>query len=320
MRTTRIPHPLEIARQYPHFRFMGSKYRLIPWIYEVLRDLSFTTAFDAFSGSGVVAYLLKAMGKHVITNDFLRFAYHIAHGLVVNPGHQITKKELERLLRDNPEADTFIQDTFHGIFFTPEELKFLDHVWANLQELSNPYKRSLALSALVRACIKRQPRGVFTVGNDRTKAYHDGRRDLKKDLRDHFVENVRLMNQIVYDDGRSHQAFCSDIFDLSLDMNPDLVYMDPPYVPRRDDNDYIKRYHFVEGLVTYWKNTPILHKSKVKKSRKSTPPFHTEKQPFGLLINSFGNSPQAFSFFLTPAMHTPTSTISYGLWNATKNV
>jgi len=28
----------------------------------------------------------------------------------------------------------------------------------------------------------------------------------------------------------------------------DLVYLDPPYVPRSDDNCYVKRYHFLEGL------------------------------------------------------------------------
>ena len=34
----------------------------------------------------------------------------------------------------------------------------------------------------------------------------------------------------------------------------DLVYLDPPYAPPRDDNDYLKRYWFLEGLATYWDN------------------------------------------------------------------
>ena len=48
---------------YPQLRFMGSKFRLLPWINDVLSDLRFETALDAFSGSGCVSYLLKTMGK-----------------------------------------------------------------------------------------------------------------------------------------------------------------------------------------------------------------------------------------------------------------
>ena len=51
------------AFRYPQLRFMGSKYRLLPWISDVLDHLNFDTARDAFSGSGCVSYLLKALGK-----------------------------------------------------------------------------------------------------------------------------------------------------------------------------------------------------------------------------------------------------------------
>ena len=40
----------EVAN-YPRFRYMGSKFRLLPWIHDTLSDLPFTTATDAFSGS-----------------------------------------------------------------------------------------------------------------------------------------------------------------------------------------------------------------------------------------------------------------------------
>jgi adenine-specific DNA-methyltransferase len=62
------------VRDFPQIRFMGSKYRLLPWIYTVMSALSFESAADAFSGSGCVAYLFKAMGKRVVTNDFLHSA------------------------------------------------------------------------------------------------------------------------------------------------------------------------------------------------------------------------------------------------------
>lgn len=53
----------------------------------------------------------------------------------------------------------------------------------------------------------------------------------------------------------------------------DLVYLDPPYVPRSDDNCYIKRYHFLEGLSCYWRGVEIDYSTKVKKIAKRYTPF-----------------------------------------------
>jgi len=59
---------------------MGSKHRLVPHLAEVFAELGGSTALDAFSGSGVVAYLLKTLGYRVTANDFLNFPAIIARG------------------------------------------------------------------------------------------------------------------------------------------------------------------------------------------------------------------------------------------------
>ena len=53
----------------------------------------------------------------------------------------------------------------------------------------------------------------------------------------------------------------------------DLVYLDPPYAPPRDDNCYIKRYHFLEGLATYWRGQKIMEGTRTKKLEKRYTPF-----------------------------------------------
>ena len=50
---------------------MGSKYRLAPRLAELFATLPPGPAIDAFSGSGVVAYTLKAAGREVLANDHL---------------------------------------------------------------------------------------------------------------------------------------------------------------------------------------------------------------------------------------------------------
>jgi len=210
---------------------MGSKHRLLPWIHSVLSELDFESALDAFAGSGCVAYLLKAMGRRVVAADFLEFSYLISRATVENDRETLGQQELAALLRDNPSREDFIERTFSGIFFTPEDLRFLDNVWANLAVLESANGRALAISALVRSCVKRQLRGVFSVAGDPEK-YKDGRRDLRLSLEEHFIESVAAYNATVFDNDRENRAVRGDVFEI--DPGPvDLVYMDPPTFPAR---------------------------------------------------------------------------------------
>ena len=290
---------LDRAQRFPKLRYMGSKHRLLPWIHSILGELEFDSALDAFAGSGCVAYLLKAMGKRVVANDFLEFSRQIARATVENDGERLTEEEVAALGEPGPGHRDFIERTFSGIFFTPEDLRFLDTVWSNLPRISSPHKRALAIAAMVRSCAKRQPRGVFTVAGDPAR-YKDGRRDLRLSLRQHFREAVEAYNDTVFDDGREHRAVRSGIFELGREP-VDLVYMDPPYVPRSDDNCYIKRYHFLEGLASYWEaeDAEIMEGTKVKKIEKRYTPFsyrRTALEAFDRMFGQFADSIQVLSY------------------------
>jgi adenine-specific DNA-methyltransferase len=281
----------EIVEGYPQLRFMGSKYRLLPWLHEVFSQLAFDTALDGFSGSGCVGYLLKAMGKEVLSTDFLNFSTTIAKAIVENPGVQVSGGDLESLLAYDPHQSHFIERTFEGVFFTVEDLRFLDRVWCNLRKCKDPYKRAIAIAAMVRSCAKRQPRGVFTVAGD-PEHYKDGRRDLRLSIKEHFVEQIAVYNGACFDNRRRNLAVRSDIFEVDP-TGLDLVYLDPPYVPRSDDNCYVKRYHFLEGLSCYWEGVEILEGSIVKKIKKPYTPFSYRKSAldaFDRLFRRFSGS------------------------------
>jgi DNA adenine methylase/adenine-specific DNA-methyltransferase len=285
------------ASLYPQLRYMGNKYRLLPWIHRTLAPLRFDSALDAFAGSGSVGYLFKAAGKRVHSNDFLNLSATISRALIENNGVTLGAADVDALLVYDPKHRHFIEQTFTGIFFTVDDLRFLDRVSWNIRKLPDPHHRAIAIAALIRSCAKRQPRGVFTVAGD-PEHYKDDRRDLKLSLHEHFLEQVSAYNDAVIDNGQFNSARCGDVFDWQGET-PDLVYMDPPYVPRADDNCYIKRYHFLEGLSCYWDGLDIMESSRVKKLEKRYTPFsyrRTAVEAFDQLFRKFADSTLVLSY------------------------
>lgn len=128
--------------------------------------------------------------------------------------------------------------------------------------------------------------------------YKDGRRDLRLSLREHFVEQVQVYNECVFSNGRPNRALLGDVFAVDPE-GFDLVYLDPPYVPRSDDNCYMKRYHFLEGLVCYWEGVSILESSVVKKIEKPYSPFSYRREAhdaFDRLFQRFRRSTLVLSY------------------------
>ncbi|SIS71324.1 DNA adenine methylase [Kroppenstedtia eburnea] len=279
---------------YPRLRYMGSKYKVVPYLVDKFAEIPFESALDAFSGSGVVGYALKVMGKRTTSNDFLNFSSTVAKAVIENPGVTLDPEDVELILAGNVDGRDFIQRTFEGLYFPQEDHEFLDSAWSNIEGLP-VYKKELAIAALCLASARKQPRGVFTITTFR---YDDGRRNLRLPLRDLFLEAVEEYNSVVFDNGQKNKALCSDVFDIDP-ADYDLVYLDPPYAPPKDDNCYIKRYHFLEGLSVYWRGQKILENTKTKKLEKRFTPFsykRTIKDALRELVHQFRKSVIVLSY------------------------
>lgn len=284
----------EAISKYPRTRYMGSKQKLLKFIHENIKSLSGERALDAFSGSGAVAYLLKSMGKEVHANDFLLYSHMITKALVENNSITLNEKDINLLLEENGKHDFFVSKEFKDLYFTDDENNLIDQIYFNSSKLSGS-KRSLALAALARACVKKRPRGVFTyVGN----RYDDGRRDLKISLKDQFLESIDVLNNAVFDNGKKNKSYNKNVFDLK-NQDYDLVYIDPPYCSLHSDNDYSRRYHFVEGLMSKWSHVSINPKTKTKKFDKFSSPFDSKTtiyKAFDDLFSKFQDSTLVVSY------------------------
>ena len=283
------PPPLkEQVKKYPSTRYMGSKQNILPYIRQVASEFDFQSVLDPFSGSGIVSYMFKAHHKQVFSNDFMAMSAAYACAMVENSHTTLADKQVEELLDQSVETDHFVSTTFKGLYFKDEENHLIDCIRANIKKLKNKYKRAIAMTALIRAALKKRPRGVFTYIGER---YDDGRRDLKISFRDQFIRAVKVVNQAVFSNGKENISRWGDA--MTVQWKPDLVYIDPPYYSPFSDNDYVRRYHFVEGLACDWKGVEIQEHTKTKKFKSYPSPFSSRigaHDAFDKLFSKFQDS------------------------------
>jgi len=288
------PSSHEQIAKYPSTRFMGSKSKILQPIQNAIISQQCDTVLDLFSGSGVVSYMLKACGKQVISNDYMAFSTAISKALIENNAITLPQKVARSLLKTNNASDHFVEQTFEGLYFTTDENRLIDTIRANIKSLDNPYAGAIATSALVRACFKKRARGIFTYVGQR---YDDGRKDLNTSLSDHFLIAVDTLNNAVFDNGKINSASRLDA--LQTDFHPDLVYIDPPYYSPHSDNEYVRRYHFVEGIACDWQGVEMQWETKTRKFKNYPTPFSTKKgtyAAFDKLFSMYRNSTMVVSY------------------------
>lgn len=267
---TSLPQQIKL---FPSTRFMGSKNKLLSEIWSIASQFNIESVIDLFSGSSIVSYMFKAHGKKVISNDYMAMSTTFAKALIENNHITLNDDDVCLLLESGSHIDHFVETKFQGLYFSDDDNKLIDIIRSNIKLLKNPYKRSIAMSALIRACLKKRPRGIFTyIGNK----YDDGRKDLSKSFLQQFTDAVCIYNNAVFSNDKKNKARNGDAMSLQK-VSADLVYIDPPYYSPLSDNEYVRRYHFVEGLARYWEDVEIQEHTITKKFKSYPTPFSSRK-------------------------------------------
>ncbi len=286
----RVPEPLpEQALKYPSTRFMGSKNKLLKDIWTVASQFKFDTAIDLFSGSGIVGYMMKAHGKSIISNDYMAMSATYTKAMIENNSVTLSTEEAVALLEHKRDSDKFVETTFRNLYFSDSDNRLIDIIRTNIKAMRSPYKKAIAMSALIRACTKKRPRGIFTYTGNR---YDDGRRDIHTSLRDQFLAAVQIIDGAIFDNGKENKSRHGDALALQA-IDGGLVYIDPPYYTPLSDNEYVRRYHFVEGLARDWNGVEIQQHTTTKKFKSYPTPFSTRKgasEAFDQLFRKFRNN------------------------------
>jgi DNA adenine methylase len=294
LRLAPTPLPLQVTK-YPSTRYMGSKHKLLTEIWGVASQFDFDTVLDLFSGSGVVGYMFKSQGKSVLSNDYMAMSATFAQAMIENNDITLPRDEALALLEPTHTIDRFVETTFQGLYFSDADNRLIDVVRANIRAMTNPYRRAIAMSALIRACLKKRPRGIFTYVGHR---YDDGRKDLLLSFRDQFLAAVDMVNAAVFNNGTHNMASNEDVLTLQ-NCDQGLVYMDPPYYSPLSDNDYVRRYHFVEGLARDWQGVEIQEHTLTKKFKSYPTPFSSRNgaaDTFDMLFERFRESVLVVSY------------------------
>jgi adenine-specific DNA methylase len=299
-------------------RYRGSKSKIIPYIWDTVKNFDFFSVLDCFGGTGAVSYMFKKMKKFVVYNDHLRFNHIIGKALIENSKTKLTDADVSNILHTRKYEDHshIIENNFKEIYYTNAENIWLDRVIANIYDISNNMKRFLAFWCLFQACIIKRPFSLFhrknlNIRTREVKRSFGNKTSWETTFDNHYRKFVDEINSYVFDSSVPCFSTNIDVLNYSANkelLNPasyqrdsrlgdhfDLVYIDPPYIPQKGENIiYRDLYHFLEGITFYfdWEQY-IDRKSKHKRLKTNYNVWNDKKNvlnAFSSLVDNFTDS------------------------------
>lgn len=232
--------------------YIGNKRKLLPFINDAIvrvkRQLKKDkiTALDGFSGSGVVARLLKHHTTDLISNDFEEYTYTINATYLTNkkdvniPRLEKAINYLNRNKLKKTKSDYFITKNYapkndksikagERVFYTRKNAEIIDNIRYMIEHDIDDDLKSYCLSALlIKASIHNNTSGVFKGFHKKNGIGHFG--GAGENALTRILREITLDIPIFADTENNTTVFCKDINELVKEIKPvDLAYFDPPY-------------------------------------------------------------------------------------------
>jgi len=222
-------------------RYLGNKYRLLPFIRGVVADncQNVNIVADIFAGTGAVS--LAFVDKQLITNDIM-YSNYICHEAWFGSGVASQEKVMAIVDEYNRRCITesnYMTDNFSGTYFSFEDCSKIGFVRQDIEDRFGRgdithREKALLITSLLYAMDK--------IAN--TCGHYDAYR--KEGT---FSQPIFLPTPVLdVETHENNKCFNLDANALIKEVSADLVYIDPPYNSRQ----YSDTYHLLENVAT-WK-------------------------------------------------------------------
>lgn len=235
-----IPQIKKDHLQLQNRRYIGSKYKLIEWIFSIInKECEKANSFvDIFAGTGVVAAVAARHFKEVVLNDFLYSNYAIYQAFFGNG--EWDKNKIDNIIKDYNNIDSdnlednYFSRHFGGKYFSHKSSKIIGFIRENIEE-----NRNILVAKEYYILIASLLYSLDKIAN--TVGHYDAY--FKKD----YIEDGFFMKPIDPINVKNAAIFREDANLLAKRIKSDIVYVDPPYNSRQ----YSRFYHVLETL-TKW--------------------------------------------------------------------
>lgn len=223
-------------------RYLGNKYKLIPFIKEIVEQecKSIHTVADIFAGTGAVASAFT--DKKLITNDNM-YSNHICH-VAWFGSEEYSREKILKLIRQYNSlkhcGSNYMTRNFADTYFSKGDCGKIGYIRESIEKLYkrgeiNRRERALLITSLLYAMDK--------IAN--TCGHYDAFRQgivFEKQLELYLPEPEEQLNP-------NNQCYNEDTNQWIRRIEADLVYIDPPYNSRQ----YCDAYHVLENVARWEK-------------------------------------------------------------------
>lgn len=225
-------------------RYLGNKYKLLPFITETIeKECGNINSFaDIFSGTGAVASAY--IDKKIITNDILYSNYICNYAWFGSK--KVDVKKIEKVIIDYNKKkcnkENYMTENFANTFFGYEDCSKIGYIRENIEKkYKNGDISERERSVLIMSLLYSMDRIANTCGH--YDAYIQGK-NLSESL---LIDLPKIFN----DNNKGNKCYNEDANHLvkRKDFNVDLVYVDPPYNSRQ----YSDAYHLLENVARWEK-------------------------------------------------------------------
>ncbi len=223
-------------------RYLGNKYKLLPFITKVINDecSDIETVADIFSGTGAVSSAFT--DKTIITND-LMYSNYICNYAWFGAEKYNPQLIIDFVVRYNTAtkcSDNYMTENFSDTYFSREDCSKIGFIREDIEEnykngTINNRERAILITSLLYAMDK------IAVTCGHYDAYRKGA---------NFDASLELCVPLAeVNNNPSNRCFNEDANELVKRIEADLVYIDPPYNSRQ----YCDAYHLLENVARWEK-------------------------------------------------------------------